>query len=153
MKSLFTLLALCFAFSALAEVTYPVKNYSYISDWDYREEVEQSDKYVVMVFSSKNCLERVIIERNCFLFEKKLDYFIPSFSKNVKVVGFNTYFENYQIASQFYIQKTPTVIILKDNQIIERFESDYARPDVVNGRVGWEDELLKQVLNTVYKIR
>lgn len=146
MKGVFTLIALCFAFSAWSfDVTYPVKNFKYISDWDYREEVQDSDKYVVMVFSSKSCLERTIIDRTCFLFEKKLDFFVPKFSSKVKVVAFNTYFENYTVASQFYVQNTPSVIIIKDNQIIKRFEPTY--------RMGWQDELLQEVVNVVSQIR
>jgi thioredoxin-like negative regulator of GroEL len=152
MKGLLTLIALCFAFSAWSDVTYPVKNFKYISDWDYREEVQDSDKYVVMVFSSKSCLERTIIDRSCFMFEKKLDYFVPKFSSNVKVVAFNTYFENYNVASQFQIQKIPTVIIIKSGQIIKRFEATYAQPDINNGRLGWQDELLKEVLSVVSQI-
>lgn len=153
MKGLITLIALCFAFSAWSEVTYPVKNFKYISDWDYQEEVQNSDKYVVMVFSSKSCLERTIIDYSCFLFEKRLDYFIPGFSSKVKVVGFNTYFENYSVVSQFNVQNVPSVIIIKDNQIIKRFETSYEQPDLNNGRLGWQDELLKEVLNTVNQIR
>ncbi len=153
MKGLLILLSLCFTVSAWSDVTYPVKNFKYISDWDYREEVQDSDKYVVMVFSSKSCLERVVIDRSCFMFEKKLDYYIPSFSSKVKVVGFNAYFENYTVVSQFYVQKMPTVIILKNNQIIKRFEATFDQPDINNGRMGWQDELLKEVLNTIYQIR
>lgn len=153
MKGLITLIALCFAFTAWSDVTYPVKNFKYISDWDYTEEVQSSDKYVVMVFSSKSCLERINIDYSCFLFEKKLDYFIPGFSSKVKIVGFNTYFENYSVVSQFNVQHNPTIIIIKDNQILKRFESTYAYPDLNNGRLGWQDELLKEVLDTVQKIR
>lgn len=154
MKNLLALLALCFAYSAFSfDVTYPVKNYKYISDWDYRSEVQDSNKYVVMVFSSKNCLERITIERSCFLFEKKLDYFIPKFSSNIKLVGFNTFFENYQVASQFNVRKTPTVIIIKNNQIIQRLEGTYQRPDYTQGRLSWEDELLRETLEVVSQIR
>src|SRR3989344_967218 len=130
MKGLLTLLALSFTFAAWSfDVVYPVKNYQYISDWDYQEEVQDSDKYVVMVFSSKSCLERINIEYSCFLFERKLDYFIPSFFKNVKVVGFNTYMENYQIVSNLKVSGVPSVIIMKDNQIIKRIEPSYQAPD------------------------
>jgi hypothetical protein len=153
MKGLITLIALCFAFSAWSDVTYPVKNFKYISDWDYSEEVQNSDKYVVMVFSSKSCLERINVDYSCFLFEKKLDYFIPGFSSIIKVVGLNTFFENYSVVSQFNVQNVPTVIILKDNKIIKRFESTHAQPDINNGRMGWQDELLKEVLDTVQRIR
>ncbi len=153
MKGLLTLIALCFALSAWSDVTYPVKNFKYISDWDYQDEVQNSDKYVVMVFSSKSCLERINIDYSCFLFEKKLDYFIPNFSSKVKIVGFNTYFDNYSVVSQFNVQKTPSVIIIKDNQIIKRFESTYAQPDINNGRLDWQDELLRDVLSTVQNIR
>ena len=153
MKYLIILITLFFAFSALANVTYPVKNFEYISDWDYREEVQDSNKFVVIVFSSKSCLERINIERNCFLFEKKLDYFIPGFSSKVKVVGFNTFFDNYTVASQFHITKTPTVILMKNNQIIKRMEASYLSYDIMNGRQGWQDELLKEVLSTVSQIR
>ena len=152
MKGLLTLITLCFAFSAWSDVTYPVKNFKYISDWDYREEVQDSDKYVVMVFSSKSCLERTIIDRSCFMFEKKLDYFVPKFSSSVKVVAFNTYFENYTVVSQFHIQKIPTVIIIKNNQIIKRFEPTYAQADINNGRMGWQDELLKEFLSVLSQI-
>lgn len=153
MKGILILIAFLFAYSAWSDVNYPTKNYKYISDWDYRTEVEESDKYVIMVFSSKSCLERTIIDRSCFLFEKKLDYFVPRFSPLTKVVGFNTYFENYQIANQFQVRKTPSVIIMKNNFIIKRFEPTYERPDVMNGRLDWQDELLKQVLETVMQIR
>jgi len=149
MKGLLTLIALCFAFSAWSDVTYPVKNFKYISDSDFRDEVQNSDKYVVMVFSSKSCLERINIDRSCFMFEKKLDYFVPSFSANVKVVAFNTFFENYNIMSQFQVFKIPSVILLKDNQILKRFEPAY---DQTDGRLDWQDDLLKEVLNTVYQI-
>ena len=152
MKAILCLLALIFAYSSFAsDVTYPVKNFKFISDWDYREEVQDSDKYVVMVFSSKECLERTIQDRSCFLFEKKLDYFVPKFSKNVKVVGFNTYFENYQVASQFNIRK-PTVIVIKNNKIIQRLEATYLPADWNQGRMGWQDELLKATLDVVSRI-
>lgn len=153
MKSLFSVLALCFAFSALAEVTYPVKNFKYISDLDYREEVQDSNKFVVMIFSSKSCLERINVDRSCFLFEKKLDYFIPSFSSHIKIVGFNIFFENYSVVSQFNITKIPTVIIMKNNQIIKRMEANYLPYDVMNGRQAWQDELLKEVVSTLSQIR
>lgn len=153
MKAIFTMLALAFAFSVLAfDVTYPVKNYKYISDFDYREEVQDSDKWVVMVFSTKECLERTIMDRSCFLFEKKLDYFVPKFSKNVKVVGFNTYFENYTVVSQFNLRKVPTVIIMRDNQIIKRLEATYALPNWNQQRMSWQDELLKETLEVVSQL-
>ena len=152
MKSLLTLIVLCFAFSAWSDVVYPVNNFKYISDWDYQEEVQNSDKYVVMIFSSKSCLERTIIDRSCFMFEKKLDYYVPSFSKNVKLVGFNTYFENYSVASQFNVRNVPSVIIIKNGQIIKRFETNYAPADINNGRFDWQDELLREVVNTIYQI-
>lgn len=152
MKALLCLLALCFAYSSLAnDVTYPVKNFKYISDWDFQQEVQDSDKYVVMVFSSKACLERVVIDRTCFLYEKKLDYFIPKFSPSVKVVGFNTYFENYQTVSQFNV-RGPTVIILKNNKIIRRIEARVRPADWNQGRMSWQDEFLKETLEVVSRI-
>lgn len=153
MKKMIVLLSALLSLSALAGVTYPVKNYKYISDFDYREEVQDSDKFVVMIFSSKDCLERTIVDRSCWLFEKKLDYFVPSFSPKVKLVGFNTYFENYTVVSQFHIRKSPTVIIIKDNQILKRIEPNYALPDMNAGRMNWQDELLKETVETIYKIR
>lgn len=154
MKFLFTTMLIAFSFSVFAtDVTYPVKNFKYLQDADYRDEVQDSDKYVVMVFSSKDCLERTIIDRSCWLFEKKFDYFVPKFSSSVKVVGFNTYFENYQTASYFQITKRPTVIIIKNNQIIKRFEPSYAQADINQGRLGWQDELLKDVIAVVQQIR
>lgn len=153
MKSLLSLVLLTLTFSALADVIYPVKNYQYISDWDYRAEVQDSKQYVVMVFSSKDCLERINVEHSCFLFEKKLDYFIPSFSPKIKFVGFNLFFENYSVISQFNITKIPTVIIVKNNQIIKRMEATNMRPDIMNGRLSSQDELLKEVVNTLYQIR
>ena len=153
MKSILILVEFFLSYSAWSEVTYPIQNFKYISDWDYRQEVQDSDKYVVMVFSSNSCLERTIIERNCFLFEKKLDHFVPGFGPKLKVVGFNTYFENYHVVSQFNIIKVPTVIILKENHVIRRMEASYSTPDVMNGRFAWQDELLKEVLDTVSKIR
>jgi hypothetical protein len=153
MKTIIFLLTILVSLSALAEVVYPVKNFKYISDFDYREEVQDSDKFVVMIFSSKECLERVIVDRSCWLFEKKLDYFVPSFSPKIKMVGFNTYFENYTVVSQFHIQKKPTVIIIKNNQILKRIEPNYALPDITVGRMNWQDELLKETVETIYKIR
>jgi len=153
MKYIISLIAVFFVFSALADVTYPVKNYKYISDWDYREEVQDSQKYVVLVFSSKNCLERINIDRSCFLFEKKLDYYIPGFSSKIKIVGFNTFFENYTVVSQFNITKIPTVIIMKNNQIIKRMEATHLQADIMNGRLDWQDELLKEVVTTLSQIR
>lgn len=153
MKKIIFLLTVLMSFSAMAEVVYPVKNFKYISDFDYREEVQDSDKFVVMIFSSKECLERVIVDRSCWLFEKKLDYFVPSFSPKVKLVGFNTYFENYSVVSQFHIQQRPTVIIIKDNQILKRIEPNFARPDMTVGRLSWQDEMLKETIETIYKIR
>ena len=55
-------------------------------------------------------------------------------------MGLNTYLENYSVISQFNVQKVPSVISLKDGQIIERFESSYTQPDINNGRLGWQDE-------------
>ena len=153
MKGFLILLAMLFAYSSWsAEVTYPTKNYKYISDWDYRTEVQDSDKFVLLVFSNNSCLEWTIPDRSCFLFERKLDYFIPGFSPAIKVIGFNTYFENYQVVSQFQIQKVPTVILMKNNSILRRMEASYELPDVNRGRMGWQDELLKQVLETVRQI-
>lgn len=152
MKAAMTLLATLFSFTALA-VDYPVKHIRYISDFDYREEVQESKQYVVMVFSSKQCLERSIVTRDCWLFEKKLDYFVPSFSSKVKMVGFNGYFENYSVISQFHINRYPTVIIMKDNQMIERIEPSYLEPDMTQYRLGWQDEMLKTTVETIYKIR
>ena len=144
------LLLLTFSVSAMANIDYPTRNYSYISDFDFREEVEIKDKYVVMVFSNKECLERTIIDRSCWLFEKKLDYFVPKFSPRIKVVGFNTFFENYQVASRFNVRKTPTVIILRNGQQLSRFEADYTYGDWTQGN--WQDRLLKQVLDKVSQI-
>lgn len=153
MKTIIFWLTILMSFSAMAEVVYPVKKFKYISDFDYREEVQESDKFVVMIFSSKECLERVIVDRSCWLFEKKLDYFVPSFSPKVKLVGFNTYFENYSVVSQFHIQQRPTVIIIKDNQILKRIEPRFALPDMTVGRLNWQDEMLKETVETIYKIR
>jgi thioredoxin-related protein len=150
MKTIFLLLSFCLSALA-ADVEYPIKNFSYISDFDYREEVEIKDKYVVMVFSSKDCLERTIVDRSCWLFERKLDYFVPKFSPKVKVIGFNTFFENYQVASRFMVQKTPTVIILRNGQQLSRFEADYRYGNWTEGN--WQDRLLKQVLDAVSQIR
>jgi thioredoxin-related protein len=158
MKGLLILIAFLFVYSAWSSVEnfpveYPVKNYQYITDFEYDREVRESDQYILLVFSSKDCLERTIIDRSCFLFEKKLDYFIPSFSPRIKVVGFNTYFENYQTTTYFQIHARPTVILLKNNSELKRMEATHLRPDVVNGRLDWTDELLKEVLETVRFIR
>lgn len=155
MKSLLAVLALMLSVSAFA-VDYPVKNFKFISDFDYREEVQDSDKFVVMVFSSKECLERTIVDRTCFMFEKKLDYFIPKLSNKLKFVGFDTYFDNYQVSSQFHITKNPTVIIIKNNQIIKRFEPvfrPYYNPQSQTPNLNYQDELLRDVLNTLQQIR
>lgn len=149
MKGLLILAAMFFAYAAWSNDIYPVKNYKYISDWNYREEVEDSKQYVVLVFSSKECLERTIVERQCFLFEKKFDYFIPQLSSKLKVVGFNTYFENHQVVSQFNV-KNQAVILMKDGKILKRIEPDFRRPDVVTG--SWQDRLLKETLDTLRQI-
>lgn len=152
MKSLVAVLALMLSLSAFA-IEYPVKNFNYISDYDYRTEVLNSDKYVVMVFSSKECLERVIVDRSCFSFEKKLDYFIPKFSSKLKFVGFDIFFDNYQVSSEFRITKTPSVIIIKNNQIIKRFEP-VARPynpQTPPYYYSAQDELFKEVINELNK--
>ncbi len=152
MKQLLTLIAFAFALQAFG-VTYPIKNYSYISDADSNREVEESDQYVVMVFSDSNCLNRSVRERDCFLFERKLDAYVPTFSSLVKVVGFNTYFENYQMVSDFLIHVKPTVILIKDNQVIKRLEATYRRPDYSQPTPGWQDELLRQTIEMVGSIR
>ena len=158
MKSILILIAFLFAYSAWSSseqssIEYPVKNYNYITDFEYQREVQESDDYVLLVFSSKDCLERTIIDRTCFLFERKLDYFIPSFSSHIKVIGFNTYFENYQTTSMFQIQVRPTVILMKNNSILKRMEATHLSPDLPIGRLDWTDELLKEVLDTVRFIR
>lgn len=157
MKSLLAVLVLMLSVSAFA-VEYPVKNFKYISDFDYREEVLNSDKFVVMVFSSKECLERTITDRSCFLFEKKLDFYIPKFSSKLKFVGFDTYFDNYTVSSEFRITKTPTVIILKNNQIIKRFELaartyNPQTPPYPPYYYSPQDQLLTEVVNTLNQIR
>lgn len=148
---MFALLSSLFFSLTTFAFDYPVKNYQYISDWDYSEEVERSDKYVVMIFSSRYCLERSIVDRSCFLFERKFDYYIPSFSNKIKVVGFNTYFENYQIVNQFMIRQTPVIIIMKDGHQIDRLEPDFQRPDY--NRMSWEDRFLQLVTSKLYQIR
>ncbi len=153
MKSFLLITASLLSFACWSAIEYPVKNYSYISDLDYQSEVQNSDKYVVMVFSSSYCLDRSIVDRSCFLFERKFDSFIPSFSSKVKIVGFNTYFENSYATQLFEITKNPTVIIFKDNLILKKMEASYAPTDVVNGRIYWQDAFLKEVVNEVYKIR
>ena len=158
MKGFLILLAFLFVYSAWSKsvsslVEYPVKNYTYMTDFDYQREVQDAQDYVLLVFSSNNCLEGTIIDRSCFLFEKKLDYFIPSFSPRIKVVGFNTYFENYQTTSMFHIQVRPTVILMRNNSILKRMEAKHLKPDITIGRLGWTDELLKEVLETVRFIR
>jgi thioredoxin-related protein len=75
MKGLLILIAFLFVYSAWSSVEnfpveYPVKNYPYITDFEYDREVRDSDQYILLVFSSKDCLERTIIDRSCFLFEK-----------------------------------------------------------------------------------
>ncbi len=153
MKVLIILASLLLGTQAYAiQIQYPVKNFKYLSESDYRVEVQDSKEYVLVVFSNNDCLERTIIDRSCFMFEKKLDYSLPSFSKKVKVVAFNTYFENYLIANDFNITHTPTVILLKNNQVLKRFEPTNALPDINNGRLSSQDELFKEVLKTVYQI-
>jgi hypothetical protein len=44
-------------------------------------------------------------------------------------------------------------MIHKNNQILKRFEATYAQPDINNGRMGWQDELLKEVVSTLNQIR
>ena len=155
MKALLTAVLIAFGLNALAaDPFYPVNNIRYVSDRDYRTEVLDSDKYVVMVFSSDDCLDPTIIERARWRFEKKMDYFVPNFSTKVKVIGFNTYFENYLIAGDFHITKTPTVIIMFKGQIIKRFEPVYnpANPNRIP-QMDWQDVLLQDVLNVVGQIR
>lgn len=155
MKSLVATLMLLLSLNALAsDPVYPTKNIRYVTDYDYRTEVLDSDKYVVMVFSSDECLERTIIERSCFLFEKKLDYFVPKFSSKVKVIGFNTYFDNYRMVSDFNITKKPTVIIMINGKILKRFEPVYYQPNPNQvPRLDWQDTLLTEVLDVVGQIR
>ena len=153
MKSFLLFMALSFSFASWSAVEYPVKNYSYLSDLDYQSEVQTSDKYIVMVFSSNYCLNRSIVDRSCFLFERKFDAFIPSFSSKVKIVGFNTYFENNYVSQLFQITNTPTVIIFKDNLMLKKMEATYAPIDLVIGRINWQDAFLQEVVNEVYKIR
>jgi thioredoxin-like negative regulator of GroEL len=150
MKSLIFIISLFFSLQSIA-FEYPVKNFRFISEWDFHDEVERSDKYVVILFSSSACLERAIHHRSCFLFEKKLDHFIPSFSKQIKMVGVNTYFENYQLKNHFQITKTPVVIVLKNGQQIDRIEPDFARPDYY--RMSWENRFLQLVTSKLYQIR
>lgn len=147
------LVLICALFTSLTSFgfEYPVKNYQYISDWDYIDEVERSDKFVVMVFSSRYCLERTIVDRGCFLFEKKFDYYIPSLSDKIKIVGFNTHFENYQIVNQFMITQTPLIIIMKNGKQIDRLEPDFQRPEF--NRMSWEDRFLQLVISKLYQIR
>lgn len=153
MKGLLLVLALTTTLSAFAsEINYPVKNYKYFSESDFQTEVSESNKYVVMVFSSKECLERTARDPQCFVFERKLDMFVPKFSPLVKVVGFNTYFDNYLLLQQFQISKVPTVIIIKNNRVLNRIEPKFIRPDINNGRFSWEDELLREVTQTVSRI-
>ena len=153
MKYLLAALTFLLSLSAFA-IEYPVKNYNYISDFDYRTEVSSSDKFNVLIFSSKECLERVVVSRECFQFERKLDYMIPKFSTKLKFIGFNTYFENYTVSSEFQITKTPTVIILKNNQIIKRFEPVYRpyNPQLPQGQI-WYDSMFTDVVNTLNQIR
>lgn len=150
MKILAFISTLLFSLASFA-FEYPVKNFQYISDLDYHDEVESSEKYVVMIFSSRYCLERTIVDRSCFLFERKFDYYIPSFSDKIKIVGFNTYFENYQIVNQFMIRSNPTIIIMKNGQQIDRLEPDFQRPDY--NRMSWEDRFLQLVTSKLYQIR
>ncbi len=144
MKILMLILLSLVSLAALA-VEYPVKNIRYLSTDDYLREVQNSDQYIVMVFSSQECLERIVPERNCWLFERRLDAFTPSFSSKFKVIGFNTYYENYSLVAFFNLVFFPTVIIMKDNYILERLEPQT--------HFGWQDELLKRTLEAVYQIR
>lgn len=153
MKSILVLAALSFSFATWSSIEYPVKNYKYLSDSDFQTEVQNSEKYVVMVFSSSYCLDRSIVDRSCFLFERKFDALAPSFSSKVKIVGFNTYFENSYVSQLFQITQNPTVIIFKDNLILKKLEATYEPTDVVNGRIYWQDAFLRDVINEVYKIR
>lgn len=141
MKFVLIILATALSLTAFAQrATYPVKNIRYISEWDYSSEVLRSEKFVVMVFSSEACLERISVERSCWLFEKKLDYFVPTFSSNVKVIGFNTSFENYRLTNDLGILKSPTVILMNKGRILKRYST------------GSQDQLLKNVLNDISKI-
>jgi hypothetical protein len=107
-----------------------------------------------MVFSSDECLERVIVDRGCWQFERKLDYFVPKFSSKVKVVGFNTFFDNYSLVNDFHITKTPTVVIMINGKILKRFEPVYMQPNPYQiPRLDWQDTLLKEVLEVVGQIR
>jgi hypothetical protein len=155
MKSFIAALMLAISFNALSfDPVYPTKNIRYVNDRDYRTEVLDSDKYVVMVFSSDECLERTIIDRSCWLFERKLDYFVPKFSSKVKVIGFNTFFENYGMVRDFNIIKKPTVIIMINGKILKRFEPVFNQPNPNRiPRMDWQDTLLKEVLDVVGQIR
>ena len=150
MKTLALLTCLLISMSAFA-FEYPVKNFRYLSDSDYRNEVEQSDKYVVMIFSSRYCLERSIMDRGCFLFERKFDYYIPTLSEKIKVVGFNTYYENQQLIDQLMIRQTPVVIIMKNGHEIDRLAPDFQDPDYY--QTSWEDRFLELVTTKLYHLR
>ena len=141
MKMIILCLSLLFSFSALSAVMYPVKNFNYISGWDMSAEVERSEKFVVLVFSSKECLERSYVERRCFDFERKLDSLIPKLSRNIKVVGVNTFFENDDVVRDFKITKSPTVILMKDNQILKRY-----KPVITH-------EMFSTVMSELFRIR
>ncbi len=150
MKTLTLLTGLLISISAFA-FEYPVKNFYYITDSDYTDEVEQSDKFVVMIFSSRYCLDRTIMDRSCFLFERKLDYYIPSFSEKIKVIGINTYFENQQLVDQLMIRQTPVVIIMKNGLEIDRLAPDFQGPDYY--QTSWEDRFLELLTTKLYHLR
>lgn len=160
MKNIAFVLALMFSGFASAASDFPLKNIKILTEWDYTKEVQNSNQYVAMIFSSSACLEKITIDSSCLLFEKRMDYVAPKFSKNVKVVVFNTYFENYRLKDQFSIQKTPTVILMKNGKIVKRLEPDttigrtFARPTLSNPyALTWSEVLFKQTSDLLFSIQ
>ncbi len=130
---------------------YPVKNFQYIDEYDFSSHLN-SNKIVAVVFSNSSCLERTYPDRSCMLFERKFDYFVPSFANKVKVIAADLYFQNYSLPQMYQISMLPTVVLFIDGFEVAREEANIRIFDFNTIQLNWEDDLLNRSLQMINKI-
>ncbi len=159
MKNIAFAFALLFSSLSFATPDFPLKNIKVLTEWDYATQIQNSNQVTAIIFSSSACLERVTMDNNCLLFERRMDYVAPKFSK-VKLVVFNTYFENYRLKNEFNITKIPTVILMKDGKILKRLEPDFSigipagRSTLSNPyALSWSEVLFKKTTDLLFSLQ
>jgi hypothetical protein len=101
----------------------PVHNFPYIDLFDYRAEVEDSDRPVVLIISSAACLRGGFVSRSCMLTERRIDqHFVPKIAHRIKTVGVLVDHGIPRLPYHLQVTRFPTVFMMYRGMVLDKVE-------------------------------